>query len=59
MKRLAIVMVEDWNIFAKDSNEYDIMCKSYAMGKKVTIAYAGKNHIENSTTLFRDSRITF
>ncbi|KAM0732228.1 Odorant receptor 13a [Formica fusca] len=40
MKRLTIVMAEDWNIFSKYSYEYDILCKSYAMGRKVTIAYA-------------------
>lgn len=52
MKRLTIVMAEDWNIFSKYSYEYDILCKSYAMGRKVTIAYAGKDYIENPTTLY-------
>ncbi|XP_070165801.1 odorant receptor 13a [Polyergus mexicanus] len=40
MKRLTIIMAEDWNIFSRYSYEYDILCKSYAMGRKVTIAYA-------------------
>ncbi|XP_050445500.1 uncharacterized protein LOC126848563 isoform X2 [Cataglyphis hispanica] len=40
MKRLMIIMAKDWNIYSKYSYEYDILCKSYAMGRKVTIAYA-------------------
>lgn len=52
MKRLTIIMAKDWNIYSKYNYEYDVLCKSYAMGRKVTIAYAGKNHIENSTTLY-------
>jgi len=51
MKKLAFVMVEDWSIYSKFSHEYNILCRNYAMGRKVTIAYAGKNHIENFMTL--------
>ncbi|KAF3054403.1 Odorant receptor 241 [Nylanderia fulva] len=40
MKRLTKVMTDDWSIYSKYSYEYDILCKSYAMGRKVTIAYA-------------------
>jgi len=41
-------MANDWNIYPKLSHEYNILCRNYAMGRKVTIAYAGKNHIENT-----------
>lgn len=47
MKKLTVIMADDWNIYSKFSHEYDILCKSYAMGKKVTIAYAGKIQIIN------------
>ncbi|KAL0111618.1 hypothetical protein PUN28_013066 [Cardiocondyla obscurior] len=40
MKKLAFTMVEDWNIYSKFTHEYNILCKNYAMGRKVTIAYA-------------------
>jgi len=48
MKQLAFIMANDWNIYSKFSHEYNILCRNYAMGKKVTIAYAGKNHTENN-----------
>jgi len=38
-------MADDWNVYSKLSHEYDILCRSYAMGKRVTIAYAGKGHV--------------
>ncbi|XP_011698980.1 PREDICTED: uncharacterized protein LOC105456547 [Wasmannia auropunctata] len=40
MKKLAFSMVDDWNIYSKLSHEYDILCRNYEMGRKVTIAYA-------------------
>lgn len=56
MKRLAFTMADDWNIYSKLSHEYDILCRNYAMGSKVTIAYAGKSHIENFTASFKIPR---
>lgn len=49
-------MVDDWNIYSKLSHEYDILCRNYAMGKKVTIAYAGKNCTKN-LNFFQNSAI--
>ncbi|KAL6268725.1 hypothetical protein P5V15_001853 [Pogonomyrmex californicus] len=40
MKRLTVIMADDWNIYSKLSYEYDILCRNYAMGRKITIAYA-------------------
>ncbi|KAH0946203.1 hypothetical protein HN011_010169 [Eciton burchellii] len=40
MKKLTVTMADDWNVYSKLSHEYDILCRSYAMGKRVTIAYA-------------------
>jgi len=51
-------MVEDWSIYSKFSNEYNILCRNYAMGRKVTIAYAGKNHIEVLMTVEFDQVCT-
>jgi len=48
MKKLAFIMANDWNIYSKFSHEYNILCRNYAMGRKVTIAYAGKNRTENT-----------
>lgn len=47
MKRLAFIMADDWNIYSKFNHEYDILCRNYAMGSKVTIAYAGNSQIES------------
>ncbi|XP_020285555.1 odorant receptor 13a-like [Pseudomyrmex gracilis] len=40
MRRLTLTMTEDWDIYSKLSHECDILCRNYAMGRKVTIAYA-------------------
>ncbi|XP_036147467.1 uncharacterized protein LOC105832577 [Monomorium pharaonis] len=40
MKRLVFIMVDDWKSYSKLSHEYDILCRNYAMGKKVAVAYA-------------------
>ncbi|XP_071646093.1 odorant receptor 13a [Temnothorax longispinosus] len=40
MKKLALTMADDWNIYSKLSHEYHILCRNYAMGRKVTLAYA-------------------
>ncbi|XP_018356145.1 PREDICTED: odorant receptor 13a-like [Trachymyrmex septentrionalis] len=40
MKKLSFIMADDWNIYSKLSDEYNILCKNYDMGRKVSIAYA-------------------
>ncbi|XP_014488284.1 PREDICTED: uncharacterized protein LOC106751744 [Dinoponera quadriceps] len=40
MKKLTIIMADDWNIYSKSSHEYNILCKNYEIGRKVTIGYA-------------------
>ncbi|KYM96452.1 hypothetical protein ALC62_12890 [Cyphomyrmex costatus] len=40
MKKLVLIMADDWNIYSKISDEYNILCKNYEMGRKVSIAYA-------------------
>ncbi|EZA47887.1 hypothetical protein DMN91_002860 [Ooceraea biroi] len=40
MRQLTVTMADDWNIYSKFSHEFDILCRSYAIGKRVTIAYA-------------------
>ncbi|XP_032686512.1 odorant receptor 13a-like [Odontomachus brunneus] len=40
MKKLTVVMTDDWNIHSKSSEEYDILCRNYEIGRKVTIGYA-------------------
>lgn len=38
-------MTDDWNSYSKSNFEYDILCRNYEIGRKVTIGYAGKNQI--------------
>lgn len=42
MKRLLDIMREDWEIYKKLRNEYDLLCEQYAIGKKITISFVGK-----------------
>ncbi|EGI59394.1 hypothetical protein G5I_12457 [Acromyrmex echinatior] len=53
MKKLAFVMADDWNIYSKLSDEYNILCKNYDMGRKVSIAYAGFNMMGMTFTIFQ------
>ncbi|XP_033354255.1 odorant receptor 13a-like [Bombus vosnesenskii] len=39
MKRLLDIMREDWEIYKKLRNEYDLLCEQYAIGKKITISF--------------------
>lgn len=57
MKKLAFTMADDWNIYSKLSHEYNILCRNYAMGRKVAIAYAGKNCIESLKTYLKILRL--
>lgn len=42
MKRLLDIMREDWEIYKKLRNEYDLLCEQYAIGKKITVSFVGK-----------------
>lgn len=55
MKKLTFIMADDWNIYSKLSDEYNILCKNYEMGRKVSIAYAGKNYTQNLIVSFKIS----
>ncbi|XP_031828189.2 odorant receptor 13a [Nomia melanderi] len=39
IKTLLDTMQEDWKLYTKSKEEYDIMCKHYALGKRVTFLY--------------------
>ncbi|XP_076762921.1 uncharacterized protein LOC143430495 [Xylocopa sonorina] len=40
MKRLLDIMQEDWKIYTKTKNEFDIFCEQYAVGRKLTTTLA-------------------
>lgn len=42
MKKLTVTMADDWDVYSKLGHEHDALCRSYAMGKRITIAYASK-----------------
>ena len=35
-------MQEDWNIYKKQKNEYDLLSEQYAIGKRLVTGYVGK-----------------
>ncbi|KOC71281.1 hypothetical protein WH47_02365 [Habropoda laboriosa] len=40
MRYLLNIMQEDWRIYKKVKNEFDVLCEQYAVGKKLTTSFA-------------------